>query len=201
MTYARALLCLVIVSLAQTACERGGVRSREVPKGVERVPAASDTTPEEAHAATNRESDPGRPWTVPDGWTEDPQQRRMRLATYIAPDPAGPVEVAVTRFAGRVGGELANVNRWRGQLGQPPIGEEALGTAIERFASPGYEGYEARIAGDGGVMLAAGVYQAAIDQTWFVRATVADAAAADRLEADVFALARSIAGADRAGGG
>jgi hypothetical protein len=124
----------------------------------------------------------------------------MRLATYIAPDPAGPVEIAVTRFGGRVGGELANINRWRGQLGLPPIGEDELDRTIVRFSADGYAGYETRIEAPGKVMLAAGVYDEAGDQTWFVRAIFADAEAADRLQADLFGMARSIAALNAEGG-
>lgn len=116
----------------------------------------------------------------------------MRLTTYFAPDPAGPVEIAVTRFGGRVGGELANVNRWRGQIGLEPIGEDELESAISRFAATGFEGYEARIETPSGVMLAAGVYETNTDQTWFVRATMADPSVADRIQAHLFEMARSI---------
>jgi len=120
----------------------------------------------------------------------------MRLATYVAPDSGDGVEVAVSRFGGRVGGELANINRWRGQMGLDPIDESELEASVERFTAPGYEGYQARIESPTGVMLAAGVYQESIDQTWFVRATVEDASGADRLQGDVFGMARSIAGLD-----
>lgn len=120
----------------------------------------------------------------------------MRLATYIAPDPGGPVEVAVTRFGGRVGGALANINRWRAQMGLGPIGEDELGASISRFSAAGFDGYEIRIESPRGVMLAAGVYEDAIDQMWFVRTTVPDAEVADRLGDDVFRMARSIAGLD-----
>lgn len=118
----------------------------------------------------------------------------MRLATYIAPDSAGAVEVAVTRFGGRVGGEVANINRWRVQMGLGAIVEGELDAAVTRFSSAGFEGYETRIESPRGVMLAAGVYEEAIDQTWFVRATVLEKAAADRLQDDLFRMARSIAG-------
>ncbi|MBA4120410.1 MAG: hypothetical protein C0513_06900 [Isosphaera sp.] len=175
-------------------CEREGVRTRDVAKGVERVPAAPEPAPGPDQSAEPVAADRAWPWTVPQGWTEDPTPRQMRLATYLAPDPAGPVEVAVTRFAGRVGGELANINRWRGQMGLAPLGEGELEAAVVRFASLGHDGYRARIESAAGVMLAAAVYQEAIDQTWFVRSTVPDAGVADRLERDIFAMARSIAG-------
>ncbi len=123
----------------------------------------------------------------------------MRLATYIAPDVSGPVEIAVTRFGGRVGGVLANVNRWRGQMELPPIEESDLAAEIKRFSAPGYDGYAARLESSAGVMLAAGVYEEATDQMWFVRARLDDAAAADRLESDLFGVARSIAGLESEG--
>ena len=45
-------------------------------------------------------------------------------------------------------------------------------------------------------MLAAGVYDEAADQMWFVRATVSNTDIAERLRADLFGMARSIAGLD-----
>ena len=185
-----------LIASALLGCERREIEEQTVAKGVERAPDAPTQDP----AANPQPGTPAdaaaRPWTVPDGWTEDPEPRPMRLATYLAPDPGGPVEVAVTRFGGRVGGELANINRWRGQLGMPPIVEADLEAALVRFSSDGYDGYQTRLESTGGVMLAAGIYEASIDQTWFVRATVANAETADRLEADLFAMARSIAGVE-----
>lgn len=171
------------------SCERRGIQEQAVAKGIERVPPAAAETPE---SERDRES----PWRVPAGWTLDPTPRSMRLATYLAPDPAGPVEVAVTRFAGRVGGELANLNRWRDQMGLPPIALRSLDGALVRFGARGFEGYEARIESPAGVMLASAVYEQAIDQTWFVRATLAAPAAADRIQPDLFAMARSIVDSD-----
>lgn len=197
---ARTSLLLGMASvLSLTACERSAVEPSEVPQDVEPAPETAAPTPPANDAPETAAQVANWSWTVPGGWTEDPEPRPMRLTTYIAPDPAGPVEVAVTRFTGRVGGELANINRWRGQLGLPPIDESGLEDAITRFSSPGFDGYQTRISSDGGVMLVSGVYEEAIDQTWFVRATVADAEIADRLEADLFAMARSIANASAEG--
>lgn len=178
-------------------CERSGIEAQEVAKGVEDVPPA--TAAEEAPRA--QASDPDQPWIVPDGWTEDPAPRPMRLTTYIAPDPSGDVEVAVSRFGGRVGGELANINRWRGQMGLAPVTPDELESVITRFESEGFDGYETRIESASGVMLASGVYQSDIDQTWFVRATLPDTDAADRVQHALFGMARSIAGLDAPGDG
>lgn len=157
------------------------------------APAAPDVqgAPDQAPAEAS-----DWPWTVPQAWVFDPEPRPMRLATYMAPDPAGPVEVAVSRFPGRVGGELSNMNRWRGQMGLDPLDEADLKAAVERFTAPGFDGYLARIDSATGVMLAAGVHEQAIDATWFVRVRVPDAEVADRVETEVFEFARSIAAND-----
>ena len=196
---AGALAVWACVAMPLAGCDRSGVQSQQVAKGVERIPDEATPVPPAATAESSARN-PDRPWSVPEGWSEDAAPRPMRLTTYVAPDSSGPVEVAVTRFGGRVGGALANINRWRGQMGLPPVDETGLEATIVRFASPGFDGYEVRIESERGVMLAAAVYEASIDQTWFVRATVANAEAADRLEAELFGMARSIAGPPDDGG-
>ena len=66
-------------------------------------------------------------WTLPKGWTET-QGTGMRFATLTPPGP-GKAELSVVVLPGAAGGELANVNRWRGQIGLAPIDEKALGSA------------------------------------------------------------------------
>jgi hypothetical protein len=61
-------------------------------------------------------------WTLPPGWTTG-QAGGMRYATL---KPSGNAEVSVVMLSGPAGGELANVNRWRAQLGLPAIEEGAL---------------------------------------------------------------------------
>jgi hypothetical protein len=59
-------------------------------------------------------------YTVPEGWEEFPPQS-VRKANFRVSDEKGSAEVAVTVFPGDVGGLLANVNRWRGQIGLDPL--------------------------------------------------------------------------------
>lgn len=75
----------------------------------------------------------GVSWKVPAGWTEKPGDG-MRQATLLPKGP-GKAEVTVIALPGDVGGELANVNRWRGQLGLPNLEESALANARERADS------------------------------------------------------------------
>jgi hypothetical protein len=82
-------------------------------------PSATDGPPRQAPAS-------GLRWTLPKGWTQK-EAGGMRYAT-LRP-PAEQVDVSVVVFPGAAGGELANVNRWRGQLGLPVIDETALASA------------------------------------------------------------------------
>lgn len=199
------MLALLVVFTA--GCRDRSVTEHIVEKGVEQVPppatpptAPPTTQPGSQPAAStapgtdpNATTEPRSAETTlpapPAGWVLDPEPRPMRLATYIVTDP--PIEVAVTRFPGRVGGTLANINRWRGQMGLGPVEAGDLASVLTVFEGPGYEGYETRIESDAGVMLASGVYEAGADQTWFVRTTTTSEAA-DRAQAAVFGFGRSI---------
>lgn len=141
------------------------------------------TTPAQASAET--------PWTAPESWTFDPTPRSMRLATYRAPAGQAEAEIAISRFGGDVGGELANINRWRTQVGLPAIDEASLQTEVTRFGDDAAPGYVVRAAGERVHLLAAGVYDPATDQTWFVRVMGAPEMI-DAIEADVQEFARSI---------
>jgi hypothetical protein len=56
-------------------------------------------------------------WTDPAGWTRE-AGAGMRVASYKLP---GEVECTVISLPGDAGGDLANANRWRGQMGLKDI--------------------------------------------------------------------------------
>ena len=69
-------------------------------------------------------------WQMPDGWAaaKGSSARYATLAVTGADGSKG--EIAITHFPGDVGGDLANVNRWRGQIGLTSIDEAALAPSI-----------------------------------------------------------------------
>jgi hypothetical protein len=73
----------------------------------------------------------GLAWTAPAHWQSRPASA-MRKATFVIPGASAgeQAELAVTAFPGDVGGNLANVNRWRTQLQLPPIAASELGSAL-----------------------------------------------------------------------
>ncbi|MCA9275835.1 MAG: hypothetical protein KDA29_07410 [Phycisphaerales bacterium] len=204
-TTACLVACQIALACGLVACDDAAVQEQQIEKGIESIPAAEQATEstiqptaeptgeQPAQTDTPASSDPRFPWAAPEGWVLDETPRQMRIATYMTPTESGQQEIAVTRFAGRVGGELANINRWRGQMGLAPISESQLDDNIERFTAEGFDGYQLRIESAQGVMLAAAVYDGSIDQTWFVRATLPNISIADQIEAGVFGMARSIA--------
>jgi len=87
--------------------------------------AAMTVPPPPADAAPLR-------WTAPADW-QAKAAGSMRKGSYSI----GDAEVAITVFAGDVGGILANVNRWRGQAGLPPVDEAGLDAVTTQLTSHG----------------------------------------------------------------
>jgi hypothetical protein len=62
----------------------------------------------------------------------------MVVKTFSIPGEGGPsARVAVSTFSGDVGGVFSNVNRWRAQIGLPPIDQSALPAATQSLEVAG----------------------------------------------------------------
>lgn len=76
----------------------------------------------------------GRPtlkYATPKGW-EEATPSEMRVASFKVKGEAGKLaDVGVFPLPGLAGSDLDNVNRWRGQVGQPPITAEQLEQSAE----------------------------------------------------------------------
>ncbi|OHE88954.1 MAG: hypothetical protein A3G75_13035 [Verrucomicrobia bacterium RIFCSPLOWO2_12_FULL_64_8] len=71
-------------------------------------------------------SGPALTWTAPASW-KTKTGSAMRRGSYAVPGPEGEGDLSITAFPGDVGGDLANINRWRGQVGLPPVADVAGG--------------------------------------------------------------------------
>ena len=116
-------------------------------------------------------------WTTPEGWTEGaPSQMRLIDLKF---GPAQEGECSLTAMPGTAGGLAANLNRWRTQMGQPPLTEEEieklprktlLGTPSHFLSIDGeFKGVGAETAQKGFRML--GMIQQAPELTIFVKMT------------------------------
>jgi hypothetical protein len=101
----------------------------------------------------------------------------MRAATFELPQGSGKAEVTVVALPGDVGGELANVNRWRGQIALPPITEGQLAgvrVAVRSRAGDIFV-YDFTTGGAKKTRLVAGMIQVS-GVTWFFKLTGDEAA-------------------------
>ncbi|MGH7975143.1 MAG: hypothetical protein ACREDS_00765 [Limisphaerales bacterium] len=75
-------------------------------------------------------------WTVPADWKPLPPAEFLLAEFSIAGTNGANADVNVAELAGEGGGLLANVNRWRGQLGLPQISETDLQPLINSIDAP-----------------------------------------------------------------
>lgn len=65
-------------------------------------------------------------WKVPAGWKEIPASS-MRVGSFLAKASNGQdADISVIPLSGEAGGDLPNINRWRGQINLTPISEAEL---------------------------------------------------------------------------
>lgn len=135
--------------------------------------------PMQALPGMSAESDaiPDPEWQVPAHWgILEPDAIRKGNFT-VSDDDGREAQITVTAFPGDVGGTVANVNRWRQQLGLPPQSGEQIHSALERHDQGQFQAtyiwIEAEDHGSGPNQTLA-IYAAMIPwegNTWFVRMT------------------------------
>jgi len=129
-------------------------------------------------------------WTLPKGWAQT-MSGGMRYAT-LQPSVAGRVEASVVVLPGPAGGELANVNRWRGQIGLDPIDESALASARKTLKTKAgaVSLFDFESSGQNKTRVIAGL-TASQGNTWFVKMT-GDAEPVAAARADFIHLLESL---------
>ena len=121
------------------ACRDPKITTYRVPK--EQSPAPPAAPPPAgsgatmANTAVTTAGGPRLTWTAPTHWTAKPGSAMRKGSYAIAGDAGATADLSITAFPGDVGGEVANLNRWRGQLQLPPASEADL--ALTRFEQDG----------------------------------------------------------------
>jgi hypothetical protein len=172
----RIVSMLIIAGLGLVGCE-------------DRQPAAPVATTPPVAQATAPATDGPPAWNLPAAWEQVPGEKPMRVATFRRANVENE-EIVVSHFPGDVGGLLANVNRWRAQVGLGPVAEGDLAKELRPFDNGKYKGHLMRLRGEKQHMLAAIIPDPAANRTWFIKAATTPMAA-DTLEGDFDAFARS----------
>ncbi len=181
---------LVAIALTLGACRKAEVTAYRVPKEKDpelpgiASPAAPGATSEAAAPAAGgaMASTPvataqgnGLAWTAPAHWKAK-AAGSMRKGSYAVAGDGGEADVSVTAFPNNVGGELANINRWRGQVALPPITEGQLEASVTRTEHDGLK-FGAVDLGGGGTppQRIFGAWVAFGGATWFFKVSGPDA--------------------------
>ena len=135
---------LAIFAIFSTGCDPAKPNVYEIPK--EERSATVTTQPDQTTAppiadpakmqilpgmqeAAN--SAPELSYKVPEGWQEL-EPSGIRKGNFKINSNSGAAEVTILTFPGDVGGTLANINRWRDQIGLEP----ATAENIDQFGEP-----------------------------------------------------------------
>jgi len=174
----------LLLGLLLSACGREDIRSYRVPKEAKPTPGQAglpaghpDISAGAAGAAPT--AAPRLSWTKPEGWNEA-APGQMRVAAFnVKSDTGKQADVSVIPLPGTAGGELANVNRWRGQVGLAAVAAEELtktAEAVEIARQPAklFE-VAGKASGSGDPTRILGVIQQRDGMAWFFKMTGEDA--------------------------
>jgi len=120
------LICLLAAGLILAGCKDTTIATYRVPKESRFVP------PADIVKLAIR-------WQTPPDWQEQPGDGVRQGSFLITGTDGAKADVSVITFPGDVGGDLANVNRWRAQIQLPPVSEAELPGALVRLAGPAGE--------------------------------------------------------------
>jgi hypothetical protein len=86
--------------------------------------------------ATDNSGLPPLKYILPDGWKEK-EPTQMRVASFGISENGKTADVSVIPLGGMAGGDFANVNRWRGQVGLPPLTDGEIEQLAEKISVAG----------------------------------------------------------------
>jgi hypothetical protein len=130
--------------------------------------------PPPAMAPRDTSVNPQIKWQMPPGWSEVPPSA-MRYASFNAPGPNGErVDISIVIFPGKGGSDSDNINRWRQQIGLPPMSPAAIATQLAPLKTPAGDFSSVDIAGANARTLAAWTRRGG--HVWFFKATGPSAA-------------------------
>jgi hypothetical protein len=162
---------VLAIGMALTGCKNTKIVTYRVAKSpAESIPTVAATP---GAAAIH--------WVTPDGWHEEPASG-LRQGSFSITGPDGSkADMSVITFPGNVGGDLANINRWRNQVQLPPISPAELPQAFTKVAGPAGEFLVADLLGtdpnvsEGQKTRILGAILSQPTQTWFFKLTGGDA--------------------------
>jgi hypothetical protein len=104
-----------------------------VPATPAAMPAAMPMAMPAGLPAPDKGALPPIKYSTPPGWTEK-TPTTMRVASFEVSADGKTVDVSIVPLGGMAGGAAANVTRWRGQIGLPPVTDEEAAKLAEKVS-------------------------------------------------------------------
>ena len=132
-------------------------------QGGSRAPQTASAIP-----STENSSNPQIKWQTPQGWSEIPPSA-MRYASFNAGAGESKIDISIVTFPGEGGNDTDNVNRWRQQIGLPPMSPAAVATQVASMKTSDGNFSSVDIAGSNSRTIAA--WTRRDGHAWFFKAT------------------------------
>lgn len=120
------LFCCSVL-LIQPSCKRLGERVEITSK---REVSAYESKPKLFAYSNERFGNDPLTWDTPEGWTQAERTQMRPVNLKFGKEQEG--ECYLSMLPGGAGGVPANVNRWRGQMGQPELTDEEIASLPRR---------------------------------------------------------------------
>jgi hypothetical protein len=185
-------LGLVLLAAVLASCGRDNVKVYRLSND----DSSSAAPPPNATAAApapkdNNAAPPQLHWTLPEGWTEV-APGAMSIASFKASGQNGAqAEVSVVPLPGNAGGDTANVNRWRGQVGLPAATADELQKMGEAVQVGDQSATLYDVVGNDNAKRILGVIQERSGTTWFFKMT-GDAGLVEQQKPEFTAFLKSL---------
>jgi hypothetical protein len=132
---------VALLLLAATGCDRDKVKVYHVENSAAPAPSPVATPAPATMPVTmpvglpspDNSRLPLLKYVLPDGWKEKAPSQ-MRVASFEVSDHGKIADVSVIPLGGMAGGAAANVTRWRGQVGLPPVTEDEAAKLAEKIS-------------------------------------------------------------------
>ncbi len=161
----------------QPSAPAPGTNATALPPGHPDISSADNSSVQmpSGVAASDVQNAPPLIWTTPPGWTSV-KPSEMRVASFkVAGANGKTADVSIVPLAGTGGGDFANVNRWRGQVGLPDTSDDELQKTAENVGAAGQSAQLFDIAGQdkdsGAPTRIIGVIQHRDETSWFYKMT------------------------------
>ncbi len=202
-------LAASLLLLANAGCDQQGVKVYKTDAGDGAVPVpppaiASGAMPSSMPEGLPAPDNSGLPqvkYSLPAGWSEK-KLTQMRVASFAVVEGDKQADVSVIPMGGLAGGNVANVNRWRGQVGLAETDEAAVAKLAEKVSVAGAEADLFDISGtvpgsgDAQRILATALHKD--ETTWFFKMT-GDSALVEKNKPAFVAFLKSVAFGDQPG--